>query len=310
MNMNNETKKSENVETQSVLTKTRQELIQKYGSMVYDYLAIMNASETIKEMNCAKHIIQLGLSAMTHIYKLAFCITKNVSTSADHCQKGIYCFIEYVEQTHKLGENANAPFDFMDAIVFIYEKTISDLRSNDNLDEHSGSSSAVSNILSVSQSYQAHGDDFSQCRTALEQFGRVSSVLLWINHPTMSLKEKMEVVDSHLIDFLDYAVSNMSNSVGHSFGHAFGHALDKDIFLFLETVKETIPSMDKKEYMDFLNAIKKHIKKQEKRGTESMSILQGCLYLKTISGDSLKEIGESEKWKKPSDDLAKLAFYI
>ena len=281
--------------------------------MVYDYLAIMNSSETMRGIDCSKQIIQLGLSAMTHIYKLAFCITKNVSTSSDHCQKGIYCFIEYVEQTYKLGGNSTQPFDFMDAIVFIYEKTISDLRSIDSIDEHSGSSSAVSNILSVSQSHQAHGMVFLQCRTALEQFGRVVSVLLWVNHPSMNLTDEMEIVDAHLIDFLEYAIHNMSKSVDHSSSHSsshdLGHSLNNDIFLFIETVKETIPTMDKRDYLDFLTSLKKQIKKQDKRGECSMSVMQACLYLKTLNdGKSLKEIAESEKWKKPSDDLAKLAF--
>ena len=113
-------------EDENFSQKTRQELISKYESIVYDYLAIMNSSDMVKTIECSKYIIELGLSAITHIYKLAFCITKNVSTSADHCQKGIYCFIEYVEQTYKLGyTNQNPmPFDFMDAIVFIYDKSI------------------------------------------------------------------------------------------------------------------------------------------------------------------------------------------
>jgi hypothetical protein len=140
-------------EQQKIVTKTRKELIDRYEAVLYDYLAVMNSSETIKAMDCQKYAIQLGLSAITHIYKLAFCFTKNVSTTADYCHKGIYCFIEYIEQTYKLGyvnaTGAPIPFDFMDAILFIYDKTISELRSSDgnSLDEHSGSSSVFTNIL-------------------------------------------------------------------------------------------------------------------------------------------------------------------
>jgi hypothetical protein len=306
---------NENVKDDSSqdVTTTRRELIHKYESIVYDYLAIMNSSETVKTMECAKFVIQLGLSAITHIYKIAFFITKNVSTSADHCQKGIYCFIEYVEQTYKLGyinsSSGNGPaFDFIDAVTFIYDKTISDLRSADGLEEHSGSSSAVTNILSVSQSHQAHGTDLCQCKSDLEQFVRVAKTLAWFNHPSINLTEQMYIVDSHLIDFIEYAV-NHPCVFGHSFGHEFGHSLNNDVLLFIETVQDKISNMEIKDYMDFLSSIKKQIKKQEKKGVLTMNVPHACLNLKAMSGETLKEISESEKWKKPIDDLAKSIFY-
>lgn len=287
------------------LIKTRKDLIIRYESIVYDYLGIMNSSETLKTMDCYKFAVQLGLSAITHIYKLAFCMTKNVATSAEHCHKGIYCFIEYIEQTQKIGyinSNGSVPsFDFMDAIVFIYDKTLSDLRGGDfqkSDDKYSGSSSIFTNILSVSQSYQAHGEDFTQCKTALEQFGRVASILLWFSHPDLSLPDQMKIVDSHLIDLLTYAVDNEC-------------VPSNDLFLFMETVQETIFNMEKTEYMCFLSALKKQIKKQMKKGEqlEPCSILSACLYVKTFSpGSTVKEIAEQEKWKRGVDDLAKLAF--
>jgi len=297
---------------EDVSAKTRQELIRRYSMIVYDYLAIMNSSDTMKIMDSAKYTVQLGLNAITHIYKIAFCMTKNVATSADHCHKGIYCFIEYIEQTFKLGYinghggngGVGGPpqFDLMDAIMFIYDKTISELRneSSGNLDERTGSS-AFTNILSVSQSHQAHGADFDQCKSALEHFGNVASTLLWFSHPTMSLTDQMEIVDVHLMDFLGYSLNKtLSRS----------STLNKDLFLFLETVQETVDGMEKKEYMDFLMALKKQIKKQEKKEVDTMSVLPACLYLKTLNGMTMKEIMEQEKWKRGADDLAKLVFHL
>lgn len=288
-----------------IITKTRKELIDRYEAVIYDYLAVMNSSETLKSMDCQKYAIQVGLTVITHIYKLAFCFTKNVSTTVDYCQKGIYCFIEYIEQTYKLGYvnatgPAPTPFDFMDAILFIYDKTISELRSNDgnNLDEHSGSSSVFTNILSVSQLHQAQGDDYLQCKTALEQFGRVVSTLLWFNNSSFTLIDQMDIVDTHLIDFLTYAIDNAQCS--NSFCK-----VEEDVFLFIETAQESIIAFEKKEYMDFILAIKKQLKKKSKTKGQ-LAVLPACLYLKTLSGKSLNEIGKHEKWKKPSDDLAKL----
>ena len=304
MNYANDLSSTDVQETgEELFVKTRQELIHRYSLIVYDYLAIMNSSDTLKVIDSAKYIVQNGLTAITHIYKIAFYMTKNVATSADYAQKGIYCFIEYIEQTYKLGyinpssNNSSAHFDMMDAIIFIYDKTISELKNDnsDNVEDRSGSST-FTNILSVSQSHQTHGANFLQCKTTLENFGRITSTLLWVNHPTMNLTDQMEILDAHLMDYLAYSFSLSSRS------------LNKDIFLFLETVQETI-DMDKKEYTAFLTSLKKQMKKQEKKEIDTMTTLPACLYLKTFSGMTLKQIAEQEKWKKDVDDLAKLLFH-
>jgi hypothetical protein len=68
--------------------------------------------------------------------------------------------------------------------------------------------------------------------------------------------------------------------------------------------------MEKQEYMDFLVALKKQMKKQAKRGNVE-NVLPACLYVKTFSsGLTLKEISEQEKWKRGTDELAKLAFHF
>ena len=263
------------------------ELISKYESIVYDYLAVMNSSETVKSMDVAKYTVQIGLTAITHIYKIAHCMTK---CATDHCQKGIYCFIEYIEQTYKLGymNHSSPQFDFMDAVTFIYDKTLSDLGT----DEQTGSS-AFSNIISASN------PPSTDYRLALEQFGRVASVLIWTSHPTMTLTDQMEIVDAHLIDFLRWSSSYKATG------------LDKDLFLYLETVQETFPEMEKKDYMDFLSAIKKQIKKQEKRGVDTLSVLNACLQLKTVDEGVLSKSTKSPDLSlnnKVVDDLAKLVF--
>jgi hypothetical protein len=290
---------------EDISSQTCQELIHKYESIVYDYLAVMNSSETVKSMDSAKYTIQLGLTAITHIYKLAFCLTKNVATAADHCQKGIYCFIEYIEQTYKLGYAANSSsnlFDFMDAVAFIYDKTISDLKRD--YDGGLGSEpSSLANILSVSsKSNEQYDSDILQCKLVLDKIGKVVSVLVWFNHPGMSITDQMEIVDSHLIEFLEYLSSQQQLQTN----------TETDICLFLETIQDTVVGMDKKEYCDFLCAIKKQMKKRVKNSGEITNIRSSlspvCLYLKTMRGMTLKEMIEQEKWKHGVNDLAKLGF--
>jgi hypothetical protein len=106
----------------------------------------------------------------------------------------------------------------------------------------------------------------------------------------------MNILDAHLIDYL--------NMIVH------GPRLpSNDLFLFIETVQDKIINMEKSEYMDFLVALKKQIKRQAKKG-DCMTVLPACLYVKSFScGTTIKEIAEQEKWKRGVDDLAKLVFY-
>ena len=73
---------------------SKQELIEKVISMVFEYLSIMESSEIISSMNNNSYAIQQGLSSIIHIFKIAFINTKNIATTESYYQKGIYCYIE------------------------------------------------------------------------------------------------------------------------------------------------------------------------------------------------------------------------
>jgi hypothetical protein len=111
-------------------------------------------------------------------------------------------------------------------------------------------------------------------------FGRVASVLLWFNNDRLSLVDQMDIIDAHLIDMVEYS-----------------QTLDEKMFTFIETVQDTVRDMEKQEYMEFLDMLKKRIKKIGNRGP--MHFIPACLYLKTIEG---------ERGKKWIDELMKIAF--
>jgi hypothetical protein len=275
-----------------------QELIEKYESSVFDYLAIMQSSEIVKSMADWKYAAQTGLTAITHIFKLAYYATKNASTSAGHCQKGIYCYIEYLEQTQKLAASSFQQMDYIDALTFIYDKSLAELYVGKTAGQgvsNEGSSSSVANILSVSESHQSQGEDFEKCKQVLNHMSRVCSLLIWFQHPSFTLIDQMEIVSSHLSDLLVLTVELCD-----------GH--ENDILLFLEAIQTTISGITKQEYVEILTALQKNMKRQMRKGG-SMSIMSACLYLKTIQpGMTLTEFGAQEKWKRPVEDLVKLAF--
>lgn len=285
--------------TMKATTNVQKDLIEKYATILFEYFAIMNASAIVQSMEDRLRVVQIGLSAITNIYKLAFFSTKNVATSFGHCQKGIYCYIEYIEQAQKFGTSHT--LDYLDAITFIYDKTLTDLHKSHLGGTSSSDSSVFTNILSVSQSHQARGRELEQSKLVLDQLSRVPTVLLWFQHPEFTLLDQMDIIDIHLSDFATYAFSEES----------LNGRITEPVFLFLETLQEKIAGITKQEYMDILTALSKHIKRGIKRGnlTAYGDVRDACLYLSAhYSGQSLHHIAAQEGWKKPTDDLVKFVY--
>lgn len=272
-------------------SKIKVDLIEKYTSMAFEYLAIMQNSDIIRTMENRAYAVQLGLSAITHIFKLAFINTKNISTTESYYQKGIYCYIEYLEQFNKL--SATQQIDYADAVGFIYDKTLSDLHAN-------GSSSVFTNILSVSQSHQAQDGDFAECVSMLQYAGRITSTLLWFNNENITLLDQMDIVEHNFVDFICAA--------------SIPGLLDPT-FMILETIQQHIVDITAKEYADILSSMKKRFNgastHKETRTVDEIldSVRDACLLLgANYSGKTLKYVAEQEVWKKPAEDLVKTLF--
>jgi hypothetical protein len=283
-----------------ISTNIQKDLIDKYTTILFEYFAIMNSSPTVHSMEDRPRAVQIGLSAITNIYKLAFFSTKNVVASFGHCQKGIYCYIEYLEQIQKLGTSSQN-LDYVDAITFIYDKTLSELHKG-YLGNSTSSSSVFTNILSVSQSHQARGKELEQSKMILDQISRVCNVILWFQHPDFTLLDQMDIIDKHLPDFFTYELTD---------GREFEVPLCESLFLFLEPLQEKMVDVTKNDYMEILAYLSKYIKRgmKRKQSLKYSDVRDVCLYLCAhYSGQTLEQIGAQEGWKRPAEDLVKLIY--
>jgi len=265
------------------------ELIEKYVSMVFEYLSIMQSSDVVGTMNNRGYAVQLGLSSITHIFKIAFINTKNIATTETYYQKGIYCYIEYLEQFNKL--SATQQIDYADAVGFVYDKTLSDLHGN-------GSTSIFTNILSVSQSHQAQGDVLSECLAILDQAGSIASAVLWLSNANLTLLDQIDIVEQHFVDFLCYATSP---------------ELMEPVVSFLDVLQTHIMEVDSKEYNDILSTLKRRLNVAVKKTLEIRELKQrvndNCLLLVAhYSRKTMAQIAEQERWRKPGDDLVDAVF--
>ena len=267
----------------------KNELIDKYTILVYEYLHIMSTSDVVKTIENQTKVIETGLTAVTHIYKLGFCISKNVATSLCHSQKGMYCYLEYIEQMNK--SNMLHNLDNVDAVVFIYDKTLSEIYGSSS----NGSTNTFTNILSMSESGKAHGYDVLRCNKALDLLSQMSATLVWFEHSLLTMADRMEIVEMYL-----HPLSNLF----------IDYSLDV-LFPFIESVQEKIKDVSKSEYIDFIASFIKYIKRaiKQKQIPTKDTVNECCLLIHAhFNGKSIKQVGDEYGWKVPTDDLVKLLF--
>lgn len=264
----------------------RNYIIDKYVVLVYEYLHIMNTSDILKSLDHLPLILQIGLSSITHIYKIAFLLSRNVATSVCHCQKGMYCYLEYIEQMHKT--NMMHTLDNVDAVAFIYEKTVAEIYGVSG-------STPFANIISIAEMNCAQGNDMIRCSKALDLLSKMIHVMLWLDNASITNADRMELVETrlHLICtlFVEYSLD--------------------PLLVWIESIQEKLAPFSKQEYFDLLDSLVKHVKravKSQQVPTKS-AINDACLFIHAYYHDKpMEQIAEEEGWKKPMDDLMKIVF--
>ncbi len=289
-----------------------QDVIEKYVALLHEYFTVIGESEAVQSSEHRAYIVQLGLNAITHIYKLAFFSSKHLATTVAHTQKGIYCFVEYIDQTYKLGTPSSV--DYMDALAFIYDKALTDLCVHQ---------SAYNNMLSVAAKETTSKEDTETTHLLFARLSVVASAFCWVAHPGFSVIDQRDLV-SHLAVFLLHVyVPYHQQRLQHA-QHQHQQQSNNDtplprrpaevidaVCMYLETVQEKITDISKAQYVDVLANITKHMKRSAKRkNLPSLDhITDICLHLSVhYDGKTLHEVASEEGWKKPAEDLVKSSF--
>jgi hypothetical protein len=266
-------------------TSTKSEIIDKYATILYEYFHIMNTSEIINSLENEQTIVRIGMQSITHIYKIAFYLSKQISTAVCHSQKGMYCYLEYIEQMNKTNMLHN--LDNVDAVVFIYNKTLTEIYGQNP------SNNMMTNILSISENDNYNCHDFIKYNKSLVIMSQLSNTFLWFDNPHMNTSDRMELVNTHLRPLATLFVE---------------YSLDV-LFPFIESIQSKLEHMKKDEYLAFLTAFTKQTKRALKNQQipTKQTVSDACFLLHFhYTGKTVSQIAEEEGWKSPIDELVKL----
>lgn len=227
--------------------KIQKELIEKYVLLLLEYIHLVNSSEIIPQLENASVVFQIGANALMHIYKLAFLITKNVESAGCYTQKGIYCYLEYIEQMNRTNSLHN--LDNTDAILFVYDKTLTDIyapqgiliNSSSAFESRSRNGGGIqgladsagrskSNIFRKDDTHETNvvfsenGPEFnmfsnilsmnhphtedSNWKIMLENVGLFTKTILWMNHREFTYLQRLDLSHEHLQKWLILTFDN------------------------------------------------------------------------------------------------------
>jgi len=217
------------------------ELVDKFSALMMEYIHLVNTSETINSMENRINIMKLGLTAITHIFVLSISITKSVETTGTYTDRGIYCFVEYIEQVSKT--NLSQTVDYVDVIQFMYNKTVAEL--------YGGNSTPVeriSNFLSLNVPANTTDESDHQLQTLLSLLDPISIIILWFEHPDISNMKRLELVHVYIQQIVPLLVQTEIASP------------DCRLISIVSTIQDTM-NMNYSEYVDLLDAFAKYLKK-------------------------------------------------
>lgn len=261
------------------------EVIDKYVLLLLEYTHLVNTSDIIKTLE-NPDLFVYGLNALIHVFKLSAHITKSVDTTVSYCQKGMYCYLEYIEQLHK--SNLVNNLDCSDAITFVYTKTIGDIFGS----QTNAQSTTITNVLSLNNNDDNDENEVS-LHSLLAQLERITTVLLWTNNPDITYVQRGDIIQKYLVKYL-YLMVETEQYVEYLNAILFVSSVQEHIWLVYE---EYVDIMD-----EFVKWMKKAAKYKNASAFSKEHVRAKLLYIVVYFKDrTLAEIMEVEGWKKKND---------
>lgn len=97
-------------------------IMTNYLKLLQTYHVLFNKNIVTKKIHYIDFIYKQGMKCLNHIFILLLQYTHNLQFTYYHCEKGIYYFTEFISQIEN--ENSFLKLSSIDAIIFVYKKTI------------------------------------------------------------------------------------------------------------------------------------------------------------------------------------------
>jgi len=111
------------------LSNTIGDSVNKYNTLLIEYLNFIVDNIGIKNSAYSKFIIERGIETITHVFTLILYYSRNVDMSYYHGQRSFYFYVEFIGQISD-DQHTFLNLSSRDAAMFVYKKTIFELSTD------------------------------------------------------------------------------------------------------------------------------------------------------------------------------------
>jgi len=176
----------------SLASKT-DKIIDTYSSILKEYISTINES---KHGDNLTTIVFIGINAIHRVFEYILIKTKNIEKVCYYSKKTYYYYLEYMEQVYS--SNLHQNLNQMDAILFVYKKTIFDLYNGDNEDTFG----TMTNIITSSGEIIVIDDAILQ--SIMKKLSKIMNIFFyWENNETnINFYDRKELCNQYLDIFI------------------------------------------------------------------------------------------------------------
>lgn len=167
----------------------------KYSVVMKEFFYLVNQSELMKKMNYPVNSLYIGLNALHRVFEFVLIRTKSIEKAYYYSQKTYYYYLEYIEQIHK--SNLSQNLNHMDAILFVYKKTIFHMFDGE---QNEDASNTMSNIITLHEQIQTF--DEKEYQNLFVRISKLSNILFDWQNECIEFSHRLSICNEYLSRFL------------------------------------------------------------------------------------------------------------
>ena len=226
---------------------------------------MMNNSNTIKSLSVSTPTIFVGINAVNKVFEYILLKSKNANYAYFYSQKCCCYYLEYIEQIYN--NDLINTLNIMDAIMFVYKKTIFDAFNGDT-NEQSNETSTMTNIISLDNHEILLKD--SDIIELLHKSNNIIKILFFWENQNITNENRMKICN----EYLDRYFNRLDTSV--------------DICTYLELIQQKT-YMNFLKYFELLHEFIYKLENSRKYKTIHQDIRDECLLKFYIEEDTFHE---------------------
>ena len=111
------------------LTNTIGDIVNKYNTLLVEYLNFIVDNISVKNSEYSKFIIERGIETITHVFTMLLYYSRNADMAYYHGQRSFYFYVEFIGQISE-DQHTFLNLSSRDAAMFVYKKTIFELSTD------------------------------------------------------------------------------------------------------------------------------------------------------------------------------------